>query len=123
MIQHVPSAPAGRTSKLAIAGAALAAVGASICCVVPLVLVLLGISGAWIANLTALDRWRPWFTAATLLCLALAFWQLYGPSSRCRTDGVCVDTRILGRRRRWLWGATALITMLLLFPVYIVWFM
>ncbi|HEV8695573.1 MAG TPA: mercury transporter MerT, partial [Lysobacter sp.] len=43
------------------------------------------------ANLTALEPWRPWFTAITLLCLAAAFWSLYGPASRCRTDGVCVD--------------------------------
>jgi mercuric ion transport protein len=107
----------------ALVGAALAAIGASVCCVVPLVLVLMGISGAWIANLTALDAWRPWFTGATLICLALAFWNLYGPASRCRTDGECVDLRVLRRRRRWLWSATVLIALLLLFPYYVVWFM
>jgi mercuric ion transport protein len=112
-----------RTSILAIAGASLAAIGASICCVVPLVLVLMGISGAWIANLTALDRWRPWFTAATVLCLVVAFWQLYGPTSRCRIDGSCVEPRTLAQRRRWLWVATAVIALLLLFPYYIVWFL
>ena len=111
-----------RSSMMALAGAILAAVGASICCVVPLVLVLLGISGAWIANLTALDHWRPWFTAATLLCLAFAFWRIYGPASRCRTDGVCVEPRNLSRRRRWLWGASLVIFLLLLFPSYINWF-
>jgi mercuric ion transport protein len=102
-------------------GAALAAIGASVCCVVPLVLVLMGISGAWIANLTALDAWRPWFTGATLICLALAFWNSYGPASRCRTDGECVEPRILHRRRRWLWIATVMIALLLLFPYYVVW--
>ena len=115
-------APAERSSMLALAGAILAAVGASICCVVPLVLVLLGISGAWIANLTALDPWRPWFTGATLLCLAFAFWQIYGPASRCRRDGVCVEPQSLTRRRRWLWGASLVIYLLLLFPSYINWF-
>lgn len=114
-------AKAGKSSALAIVGAALAAIGASICCVVPLVMVLLGISGAWISNLTALDRWRPWFTAATVLCLALAFWQLYGPASRCRTDGSCLAPRTLIRRRLWLWSATGMITLLLMFPYYIVW--
>jgi mercuric ion transport protein len=104
-------------------GAALAAVGASVCCVVPLVLVLMGVSGAWIANLTAMDAWRPWFTGLTLACLALAFWNLYGPPSRCRTDGECVDPKVLHRRRRWLWIATGLIALLLLFPYYVVWFL
>ena len=93
------------------------------CCVVPLVLVLLGISGAWIANLTALDAWRPWFSAATLVCLGWAFWMLYGPASRCRIDGACVDPSRLRRRRRWLWIATGLIAPLLLFPYYIGWFL
>lgn len=116
------SSPA-RSSVPALLGAALAAIGASVCCVVPLVLVLLGISGAWIANLTALDVWRPWFSAGTLLCLAWAFRALYGPASRCRTDGNCAEPGQLRRRRRWLWVATCLIVALLLFPYYIGWFL
>lgn len=111
------------TSLPALLGATLAAIGASICCVVPLVLVLLGISGAWIANLTALDAWRPWFSGVTLICLGLAFWNLYGPSARCRIDGECIDPRVLRRRRRWLWIVTVLIVALLLFPYYVVWFL
>ena len=112
-----------KSSLPAMIVALLAAIGASVCCVVPLALVLLGISGAWIAHLTALDPWRPWFIAATLLCLGLAFWTLYGPSSRCRTEGVCVDPLVLRRRRRWLWLATALIVLLLLFPYVVGWFL
>lgn len=110
-----------KTTVPALWAAAIAAVGASICCVVPLVLVLLGVSGAWIANLTALDAWRPWFSAVTLVCLAVAFWNLYGPSSRCRREGACVDARVLSVRRRWLWWATLVIGLLLLFPYYIPW--
>ena len=112
-----------KTSLPAIVGAALAAVGASVCCVVPLALVLAGISGAWIANLTAMDVWRPWFSAAALVCLALAFWNLYGPPSRCRTNGECVDPRALTRRRGWLWIVAVFIALLLLFPYYVVWFL
>jgi mercuric ion transport protein len=107
------------SSAAALWVAVLATVGASVCCVVPLVLVLLGISGAWIANLTALDAWRPWFSGAALLCLALAGWSLYGPASRCRADGTCVEPTVLRRRRRWYWFATALIALLLLFPYYV----
>lgn len=100
-----------KSSLSAVIVALLAAIGASVCCVVPLVLVLLGISGAWIAHLTALDPWRPWFIAATLLCLGLAFWTLYGPLSRCRTEGACVELTVLRRRRFWLWTATVLIAL------------
>lgn len=112
-----------KSSAPAIIAASIAAIGASACCVVPLALVLLGISGAWISNLTALDPWRPWFSAAALLSLGLAFWSLYGPSSRCRTEGQCVEPRTLKRRRRWFWLATAVIALLLLFPHYVVWFL
>lgn len=110
-----------KSSVPAIVGASIAAIGASVCCVVPLVLVLLGISGAWIGTLTALDPLRPWFSAAAVLSLAVAFWMLYRPAARCGVDGSCIAADALRRRRRWLWLATALIVLLLLFPYYIVW--
>jgi hypothetical protein len=44
-------------------GALIGAVLASACCIVPLVLVMLGISGAWIANLTALEPYKPYVTS------------------------------------------------------------
>jgi mercuric ion transport protein len=117
------STPVSKSSLAAIGLALLAAIGASVCCVVPLVLVLLGISGAWIAHLTAFDPWRPWFIAATLLCLGMAFWVLYGPSSQCRTEGACVESATLRRRRFWLWIASAVIMLLLLLPYVVPWFL
>ena len=101
----------------AIAAAVLSAIAASVCCVVPLVLVLLGISGAWIAQLTALDVWRPWWTAATLACLALAYWSL---SKACESPA-CAEGRILHRRRRILALVAVAIALLLLFPYYAHW--
>jgi len=44
-----------RALKLLAAGGILAALGAASCCVVPFPLFMLGVSGAWIANLTALE--------------------------------------------------------------------
>jgi mercuric ion transport protein len=117
------NAPAERISISAICVAVVAALGASICCVVPLVLVLLGISGAWISHLTALDAWRPWLSGVTLVCLGLAAWTLYGPASRCRTDGKCIERGVTRRRRVWLWLATILAGLLLLFPYYGTWFL
>jgi hypothetical protein len=48
------------TTKQLWAGA-LAAIVGSLCCVAPLVLLTLGISGAWISQLTALEPYRPIF--------------------------------------------------------------
>lgn len=49
--------------KSSMAAAALAAIGASACCAGPLILLSLGIGGAWIGNLTALEPYRPIFVA------------------------------------------------------------
>ena len=108
--------------RWALLTGAAAAIGASLCCVVPLVLVSLGISGAWLANLTALEPYRLWFAALALAALAFAGWRLYGPSSRCEDDRVCSDSGVLRRRRRLLWIAVTAIVPLLLFPYSINWF-
>ena len=110
------------SSGWALVTGAAAAIGASLCCVVPLVLVSLGISGAWLANLTALEPYRPWFAISAVAALAFAGWRLYGPGSRCEDDRVCADPCVLRRRRRVLWMAVAVIVPLLLFPYYIGWF-
>lgn len=110
-------------SRIPLLGAAIAAVAASVCCVVPLVLVLMGISGAWISTLTALDAWRPWTAGATLVFVAWAFWTLYGPGAGCDAEGACASPAVLARRRRWFWAAVVVIAALLLFPYYIGWFL
>lgn len=110
-------------ARPALLGAWIAAIGASVCCVVPLLLALLGVSGAWIAHLTALEPWRPWLIAATLASLALAHLALYRASPHCGIGGECMDRRLLRRRRIRLSITTAAIALLLLFPYYIAWFL
>jgi len=59
------------------AGGVLGAVAASSCCILPLVLFSLGISGAWIGNLTALAPYQPVFVTATLGFLGYGYWLVY----------------------------------------------
>ena len=61
-------AAASRTQKLVAAGGILGAIAASACCIAPLALFSLGVSGAWIGNLTALAPYQPYFIAATVCC-------------------------------------------------------
>ncbi|MBV1899226.1 MAG: mercury transporter, partial [Cycloclasticus sp.] len=42
-----------------IIGGVIAAIGAGLCCAGPFVLLLLGVSGSWIGNLTLLEPYRP----------------------------------------------------------------
>src|SRR6266852_8159149 len=65
------------TPKLLTAGSVLGALAASSCCIVPLVLFGLGVSGAWIGNLTRLAPYQPYFVAATAACIGLGSWLRY----------------------------------------------
>lgn len=102
--------------KGSLAAGVLAAIGASVCCVGPLVLLTLGIGGAWIANLTALEPLRPWFLAATLVFLGLAFRRLYGEPQSCAPGAVCADPFVMKRQRLILWIVTVALLALLSVP-------
>ena len=87
-IPPVPDdAAIGRTQKFVAAGGILGAIAASSCCIAPLVLFSLGISGAWIGNLTALAPYQPYFIAATLACLGYGYWLVYRPSKVVCAEG------------------------------------
>ncbi|RQS87971.1 mercuric transporter MerT family protein [Burkholderia contaminans] len=104
----------GETTNL-IAGA-LAALGASICCVVPLALVALGIGGSWIASLTAMEPYRPVFVGLTLLFLGLAFRRLYLAPRVCVPGSACADPRTVRRQRFTFWIAAIPLIGLLAVP-------
>lgn len=94
----------------------LAGIGASICCVVPLVLLALGISGAWISNLTALEPYRPIFVGLTLLFLGLAFRKLYVVPQVCAPGTPCADPKTNRRQRLTFWTVAMLMLGLLAVP-------
>ena len=59
------------------AGGVIGAVLASSCCIAPLLLLTLGVSGAWIGNLTALEPYKPVFLGVALVFIGLGFRQVY----------------------------------------------
>ena len=69
-----------RGQGLMAAGGLLGALVASSCCLLPLVLFGLGVSGAWIGNLTQLAPYQPFFVAATVACLGYGYWLVYRSS-------------------------------------------
>jgi mercuric ion transport protein len=103
-------------SKGSLVAGVLAAIGASVCCVGPLVLLTLGIGGAWVANLTALEPLRPWLIAATLVFLGLAFRRLYLQPQVCEPGAVCADPTVVKRQRLIFWLVTAALLALLSVP-------
>jgi len=107
----------GRKAELAAAGGVLGAVAAMSCCIMPLVFFALGISGAWIGNLTALAPYQPIFIGVTLGFLATGYYLVYRkPRVACAEGEACA--RPLPRRgvKMALWAATALVASALAFP-------
>jgi len=69
------------------AASLLGAAAASLCCVLPLILFGLGVSGAWIGNLTRLALYEPYVIAATVACLGCGYWLVYRSSKVACTEG------------------------------------
>jgi mercuric ion transport protein len=76
-----------RGQRLVAAGGMLGALAASSCCIVPLLLFSLGVSGAWIGNLTQLAPYQPCFIAATLLFLGYGYWLVFRSGRRSCAEG------------------------------------
>jgi mercuric ion transport protein len=80
---------ASRTGSGALLAGGLAAILASTCCLGPLVLVALGLSGAWIGNLTLLEPYRPFFIVIALVALFFAGRRVFRPAQACDASAVC----------------------------------
>lgn len=106
----------GKT-RWGLMGAVAAAVGASACCLGPLLLLAVGVGGAGIGNLTAMEKYRPFWIAATLVFLGLAFFRVYGTPGKeaCAPGSTCPPNA--GRRNKvLLWIVTLLVLGLLALP-------
>ena len=76
-----------RQQRLMAAGGLVGALAASSCCILPLVLFSLGVSGAWIGNFTRLAPYQPYFIAVTIGCLGYGYWLVYRSTKLACADG------------------------------------
>lgn len=106
------------TNSGSMIAAVAAAIGASLCCIGPLVLLALGIGGAWISYLTALEPYRPIFIGITLLFLAMAFRKLYLVPQACAPGDACAVPATRRNQRIIFWIVAVLLVALLTFPYY-----
>ena len=102
-------------TRLVAAGGILGALAASSCCILPLVLFSVGVSGVWIGNLTALAPYKPYFAAATLGLLGYGYYLVYTRPRQACAGGSCA--RPLPNRlvKLSLWLATVLVMAALAF--------
>jgi mercuric ion transport protein len=113
---------ASHDGRGALLTAGVAAILASTCCLGPLMLITLGLSGAWISNLTVLEPYRPIFIGVALVALLYAGRRIWRPAAACAPGEVCAVPQIK-RPYKLLFGVVlALVLIAMAFPYIAPWF-
>jgi len=113
-VEKAPQAP--RPESVALATGGIASLLAGACCVVPLVLVSVGVGGAWLANLQLLAPYRPLFIAGAVAAIAFAGWRIYRPAAACLPGQACAMPKTRRGLRIGFWSVVTLLAAMLAFP-------
>lgn len=106
--------------NLIVTGGIIGAFLASTCCIIPLVLFSLGISGAWIGQLTALEPYKPFFIAITVGFLGCGYWLMYRqPKTACAEEEACARPLPKTLVKAGLWFATILVILAFAWPAIV----
>ncbi|MBI1260630.1 MAG: mercury transporter MerT [Rhizobiales bacterium] len=109
-----PTQTADRKKGWFAAGGVIGAILASTCCIAPLVLLMLGVSGAWIGNLTALEHYKPLFAGVALVFIGLGFRQVYFKAKpACADRSYCARPESSLITKSALWLSTVLVVLAL----------
>lgn len=102
-----------------VAAVLVAAITAVSCCILPLTLFSVGISGAWISNLTALSPYQPIFIGVSLGLIVYGFYLLQFKARKNCETGTC-ERPMQGRRAYILLSLSLiLIVVALAFPWFV----
>lgn len=109
-----------KKTRFALTGALVAAVSASLCCILPLIAAVLGFTG--FAASQFFEHWRPYLLVATWGLLAVGFYLAYRrPREACEVGSVCERTPIGRWNRAALWLVAVSVVVLVAFPYYSGW--
>ena len=109
-------------AKAGLFGGALAAIVASVCCMGPLVLVTLGVGGAWLSNLTALEAYRPVFFVLALGFMGFAYRHIFMAAAAlqaCEPGTLCAVPATNRLYKALFWVVSALVLVALTFPYFL----
>ena len=103
--------------KAFIGASVVAAIAASMCCILPIVFVLLGVGVAGAAAFFA--TWRPLLLGITFALLSFGFYFAYRrPQESCEPGSACELPTTKRTGRLWVWIATAFVILFAAFPYY-----
>jgi mercuric ion transport protein len=111
-----------KTGIVALLTGGLAAILASTCCLGPLLLVMLGFSGAWIGKLRVMEPYSHYFIAAALVAMVFAYRHIYRPAQDCKPGEVCSIPEVRVSYKIIFWVVVALILVALGYPYLIPYF-
>lgn len=112
---RMPGEP-GASESVALTAGGIAALLAGACCVAPLVLVSVGLGGAWLANFQLLEPYRPGFIGVALAALGFAGWRIYRPVAACAPGQVCAVPGVRRGYKIGFWIVAVLLVGMLAFP-------
>ena len=105
-----------KKSSAALFAGAVAAIAASACCLGPLLLVSIGLGGAWISKLQVLEPYRPLSIGIALIALLLAYRRIYRPVAECAPGDICAMPRANRIYKILFWVVALLVLVALGFP-------
>ena len=121
-IANENTASAAQSGRGALLVGGVTAFLASTCCLGPLVLLMLGFSGAWIGNLTVLEPYRPLFIGVALVALFFAWRRIWRTAVACAPSAVCAVPQIQHTYKLLFGGVSMLVLIALAFPSIAPWF-
>lgn len=104
------------SKKTSLAMGTIGAVLAAGCCLGPLLLVMLGVSGAWIGNLSALEPYRPVFIGIALIAMFIAWHQIFRAQDNCNPKTICAAPKPRFVYKLGFWMMSLLVLIALIFP-------
>lgn len=103
-------------SKLTTVGSVVAAIIASLCCIGPVVVALIGIGS--IGAFAVFEAYRPYFIALTVLLLGFAIYLTYRKREVICEDGSCRIERAGKWSRVTVWLAAGIAVVAIAFPLF-----
>ncbi|WP_157018064.1 mercuric transporter MerT family protein [Mesorhizobium xinjiangense] len=114
VVLDAPAQAADRRQGWFAAGGVIGAILASTCCIAPLVLLTLGVSGTWIGSLTALEPYKPIFAGVALVFIGFGFRRVYfNAKPACEDGSRCARAESALIAKSALWLSTVLVVLAL----------
>lgn len=105
-----------KKSVAVLAAGGVAALLASACCLGPLLLVSVGLSGAWMGQLQVLEPFRPYTIGIALIALYFAYRRIFRPQAACDPGDICAVPRNRAISKAIFWAVAALVLVAVVYP-------